>query len=71
MWYLWLILGVIIGAVVTIIVMCKLTTYGTLKIDHSDPEKDIYRFDVDDIDKLSKKKRVVLYVDNHANLSQK
>lgn len=44
---------------------------GVLKIDHSNPEKDVYRFDVDNLDKLSKKRRIVLRVDNNADLSQK
>lgn len=46
-------------------------TYGTLRIDHSNPEKDIYRFDIDDLDSLAKKKRIILLVDNNADLSQK
>ena len=45
-------------------------TCGTLRIDHSNPEKDVYRFDIGDIDSLSKKKRIVLKVDNNADLSQ-
>ena len=44
-------------------------TCGTLKIDRSNPEKDVYRFDVDNLDSLSKKKRIVLKVDNNADLS--
>ena len=46
-------------------------TYGTLKIDHSNPEKDIYRFEINNFDDLSKKKRIILKVDNNADLSQK
>lgn len=46
-------------------------TYGTLKIDHSNPEKDVYLFELGDIDVLSKKKRIILKVDNNAVLSQK
>lgn len=42
---------------------------GTLRIDHSNPEKDIYRFEINDFDALSKKKRIVINVDNDANLS--
>lgn len=45
-------------------------THGTLRIDHSNPEKDIYRFDIDDLDVLSKKKKIILNVDNNADLSQ-
>lgn len=44
---------------------------GTLKIDHSDPEKDLYRFEIDDLDDLSKKKRVILSIKHDADLSQK
>lgn len=44
---------------------------GVLKIDHSNPEKDVYRFDISNLDDLTKKKRVVLRVDNSADLSQK
>lgn len=43
---------------------------GTLRIDHSNPLKDIYRIEIDDLDKLVKKKRVVLKVDHNADLSQ-
>ncbi len=44
---------------------------GILRIDHSNPEKDVYRMEFDDLDSLSKKTRIVLKVDNHASLSQK
>lgn len=43
---------------------------GTLRIDRSNPEKDSYRFDIDDLDALSRKKRIILLVDNNADLSQ-
>lgn len=42
---------------------------GTLRIDHSNPEKDVYRFEIDDLDNLSTKKHIVLKVDNTADLS--
>ena len=45
-------------------------TCGTLRIDHSNPEKDVYRFDIGDFDSLSKKKKIILNVDNNADLSQ-
>lgn len=43
---------------------------GVLRIDHSNPEKDMYRFEISDLDGLSKKKHIVLKVDNYATLSQ-
>lgn len=67
-WGLGILVGVIVSTVIFIIANHKV---GILKIDHHNPEKDIYRFDIDDLDKLSKKKRIVLKVDNNANLSQK
>lgn len=68
---IFIILCSLIGSVITWIIFSFKTTCGTLRIDHSNPEKDVYRFDVDDIDKLSKKKRIVLKVDNNADLSHK
>ena len=59
--------GVAVGSIVT---SCRKAS-GTLRIDHSNPEKDVYRFDIDDLNGLSKKKRIVLKVDNYADLSQK
>lgn len=60
-------------AVVTVIVRIvqdKIRMAGTLKIDHSNPEKDVYRLEIDDLESLSKKHKIVLKVDSRANLSQ-
>jgi len=65
-------LGMIIGSLITALVFRILYHYaGTLRIDHSNPEKDVYRFEIDNLDRLSKKHRIVLKVDNNADLSQK
>ena len=64
-------IGCFMGSVITIFIYSIKTSYGTLRIDHSNPEKDVYRFDVDDIDELSNKKRIVLKVDNNAIISHK
>lgn len=65
-------LGMFIGCIITnMIFFIRYHSAGTLRIDHSNPEKDVYRFELDDLDKLSKRRRVVLKVDNNANLSQK
>lgn len=70
--YLLIITGVLIGSIVSnIIFFARYKMAGTLRIDHSNPEKDVYRIEIDDLDGLSKKKRVILKVDNNANLSQK
>lgn len=62
--------GVIVGVLITLIMYRLKTTHGILKIDTSNIEQDIYRICIDDLDKLSKKKRVVLKVDPNATLSQ-
>lgn len=67
------VLYLVVLAVVTVIVRIvqdKIRTAGTLKIDHSNPEKDVYRLEIDDLEGLSKKRKIVLKVDNGANLSQ-
>lgn len=67
----WSALGVITGSIVTHIIWFIRSAFGTLRIDHSNPEKDVYRFEVNDIDILSKKRQIVLKIDHHADLSQK
>lgn len=63
-------IGAIIGSIVVNIYHYMCTSSGTLRIDHSNPDKDVYRIELDDLDNLSKKKRIVLQVDNNAELSQ-
>lgn len=63
------IVGFIVGAVTSGIVSNCKSKAGVLRIDHSDPEKDRYLFDIEDLDKLSSRKRIVLQVDNNADLS--
>lgn len=70
--YLFAIVGVLVGSIISsIIFSIRYRKAGTLRIDHSNPEKDVYRIEIDDLDGLSKKKHVILKVDNNANLSQK
>lgn len=69
--YIWFLVGVIVGSIVSSIRYWRKRTSGTLRIDHSNPEKDIYRFEVDGIENLAKKKEIILKIDNNADLSQK
>lgn len=69
MWYVWLLLGIFSGSMVTSIVFILKSKFGTLRIDHSNPQKDIYRLDISDLYSLSNKKRIILKIDNHADLS--
>lgn len=64
--------GVLVGIIASYIFQVVQTAYGTLRIDHTDPEKDLYRIDIDgNFDNISKEKRIILKVDNNADLSQK
>ena len=64
--------GIAIGMFVSYMVLIGKTACGTLRIDHTNPEKDLYRIDIDgNFDNISKEKRIMLKVDNNANLSQK
>ena len=69
---IWLasIVGSLIGSVVTIIYHKMVYASGTLRIDHSNPEKDTYRFEIDNLESIHKKKRITLVIDHNANLSQ-
>ena len=72
MWYLWFLIGVLVGAIITtvicVIFYCR-RSVGVLQIDQTNPEKDVYRFDIKDFDALSKKKRIIMKVNNDADLS--
>lgn len=65
------IIGAIFGSIVYAIVQYITVAHGTLRIDHTDPEKDVYRFEIDNLDKLNKKSYVELKIDHDADLSQK
>lgn len=67
----WFGLGFLCGAVVAVILWFCRTAYGCLHIDRSNPEKDVYRLDVGDLDRLSKKKQIIVKIDIDADLSQK
>lgn len=70
--YLFVLIGLLVGSIISnIIFFISYRTVGTLRIDHSDPVKDVYRIEIDDLDGLIKKKHVILKVDNNADLSQK
>ena len=64
-------LGVATGVIVSGIVNYIKPTHGTIKIDRSNPEKEKYLFEIDKLEVFEKKKRIMLKVDNNADLSQK
>ena len=63
-------LGLGIGAMLWDLILFFRKKDGVLKIDHSNPDKDVYRFEIGDLDGLNKKKHISLKIDHRANLSQ-
>lgn len=61
-------MGFILGFIVCLQYMHHIKKAGTLRIDSTDFNKDVYTFAVDDLDKLTNKKYVVLKVE-HITLS--
>lgn len=64
-----IIFGLLCSIATSLVWVCR-TSSGVLKIDHMNPEKDVYRFEIDDLDNLGKKSRITLRIDHNANLSQ-
>lgn len=71
--FVYILIGQLIGCIITAIVCGFIHQYkagtGILRIDHSNPQKDIYRFDVDNLDDLSKKDKLIMKIDHNADLS--
>ena len=67
---IWHSMGVVIGAIIMWCWCRFVKTAGVLKIDSLNPEKDVYRIEIDDLDSLHFKKRIVLKVRNNVDLSQ-
>ena len=63
------IVGIIVGMVLASLIYLVCNTVGTLKIDHTNSEKDIYRIEINDLEELNHRARVVLKVDHDADLS--
>lgn len=63
-------LGALMEGIIASAIDAIQSARGVLRIDHSNPDKDVYRIEIDDLDKLSKKKRVYLRIDHNADLRQ-
>lgn len=68
--FMFFIAGAFVGLIIYAIIQGVSVAHGTLRIDHSNPEKDIYRLEIGDLDKLNKRSYVELKIDHHADLSQ-
>ena len=67
-WILFIV-GIIVGMVLASLIDLACNTDGTLKIDHTSSEKDIYRIEINDLEELNHRSRIVLKVDHDADLS--
>lgn len=56
--FIFFLIGVAVGTVLNLVISDVNTVRGTLEINESDPEKDIYQIRIDDLYSLSKKKRL-------------
>ena len=55
--------GILIGSIIEKILFVKNNRFGKLIINETDPEKDIYNLEVNDIAGVSSKKYIVLEVE--------
>lgn len=68
---LYIIIGIFIGLLISFIHNMYKSAYGVLRIDHSNPKKDLYKFEINDLTALDKKTRITLKIDHKADLSPK
>ncbi len=61
MW-IWLMVGVLIGFFITCLCWVLTSSFGTITIDQTDLIKDMYKIEIEDLDVLETKKRVILRV---------
>lgn len=66
---IYFVVGLIVGVFIMAFGVLTLKV-GTLKIDQISSDKDVYRFEIDNLDKLSKRKYILMKVDPNADLSQ-
>ena len=59
-----LVIGIGIGMVLMYLLSLLKTAFGIITIDQTDLIKDMYKIEIEDLDALEKKKRVVLKVKN-------
>ena len=66
--YLIFSLGIIIGVITTRLILQVSSAKAILRIDHSNPEKDIYRLDLGNVCSMNKK-TLLLKIDHRANFT--
>jgi hypothetical protein len=73
--YTWMLIawifGALVGAFITLIIVRKHTSHGTLVVDLTDPEKDVFRLILDeDLESIAEQKHVRLKVAVRSEHSQ-
>lgn len=66
--YLIFSLGIVVGIIMTRLILQVSSAKAVLRIDHSNPEKDIYRLDLDNVCSMNKK-TLLLKIDHNANFT--
>ena len=66
---LYLIIGVVIGIIGSSI-WSRAHACGTIEVDCSDPDKDVYRLVLNDLKSLTKKRWIVFKVNRNAHFSR-
>lgn len=56
--------GLIVGIIIGVLIANSKTVMGSLIIDDTDENKDVYRIEINDLDVIPKKKRILLKVTN-------
>lgn len=62
--WLFLVLGIVIGSVMTVLLRKIITGSGTLFVDCSDPEKVLYRIELEDLDEMDSKRYFILKIED-------
>lgn len=70
--FVFFMVGIFLGSLITNVLYLFRRASGTLKIDRTNPEKDVLRFEIDEkaLNELHKKARIELKIEPNADLSQ-
>ena len=60
--FVYVAIGFMFGLLTSVVCRSLTKNDGILRIDQSNPEKDIYRLEIDDLDILPRKKKIILKV---------
>lgn len=60
--YFIFVIGIAVGVCISNLIHFIQSSYGTLTIDQSKPDKDMYKLEIENLDVLPKKKSVVMKV---------